>query len=181
MLILITGASGSGTSTLGRALAEQLAWAFFDTDDYYWQATQPPYTQTRDHDERWSVLLADLRTAKDAVVAGSVMDWGAELENCFDLIVFLYLEAAIRIERLTRREVERFGRVDPEFIAWAAEYDTGPAVGRSLAKHRTWLAARSSPVLELHGDLSVADRVQAVLKQLSAAPSAVATLPDSAA
>jgi adenylate kinase family enzyme len=36
MRILITGASGCGTTTLGRALADKLRLPFFDVDDYYW-------------------------------------------------------------------------------------------------------------------------------------------------
>jgi uridine kinase len=166
MLILITGASGSGTSTLGKALADQLGFAYFDTDDYYWHSTQPPFAQTRDNDERLALLLSDLRTTQHAIVGGSVMDWGAELEDCFDLIVFLYLDASVRIERLRKRELERFGRVDPEFIEWAVQYDAGPAVGRSLPKHRTWLSARRCPVLEISGDFTVSERLQTVLKSL---------------
>src|SRR5438128_874343 len=41
----ILGASGSGTTTLGRALAEGLQCPHFDTDDYFWLPTDPPFTQ----------------------------------------------------------------------------------------------------------------------------------------
>ena len=44
----ILGASGSGTTTLGRALAERLTYLHFDTDDYYWLSTDPPFTAQRD-------------------------------------------------------------------------------------------------------------------------------------
>ena len=40
----ITGASGSGTTTLGRALASAWAVPHADTDDYFWVPTTPPYT-----------------------------------------------------------------------------------------------------------------------------------------
>ncbi|MFL6605024.1 MAG: hypothetical protein ACJ8R9_27330 [Steroidobacteraceae bacterium] len=43
MRILITGASGSGTTTFGRALATEMDWAFFDADDYYWMPSDPPF------------------------------------------------------------------------------------------------------------------------------------------
>ena len=45
--ILITGAAGSGTTTLGRALAAKLGCAHEDTDTYYWVPTDPPYTTIR--------------------------------------------------------------------------------------------------------------------------------------
>src|SRR5260221_8398450 len=113
MLILITGASGSGTSTLGAALAKELGIAHLEADDYYWLPTAPPFTSKRDRAERLSSVLRDVRTKQSAVLAGSIIDWGLELENAFNLIVFLYLDADIRVERLRTREIECLGSADP--------------------------------------------------------------------
>ena len=44
-VIHIYGASGSGTSTLGRYLGDKLGYFFMDTDDYFWLPTDPPYTK----------------------------------------------------------------------------------------------------------------------------------------
>lgn len=44
-VIHIYGASGSGTSTLGKFISEQLGYTFMDTDDYFWLPTDPKYTQ----------------------------------------------------------------------------------------------------------------------------------------
>jgi len=38
-VIHIYGASGSGTSTLGIFISEQLGYTFMDTDDYFWIPT----------------------------------------------------------------------------------------------------------------------------------------------
>lgn len=119
MRIHITGASGSCTSTLGRAVAGALGAPFVDADDCYWLPTETPFTVKRAPDERLSLLRA--------------------------------------------REIERLGHVDQAFLTWAAQYDDGPPDGRSLAKHRAWLAERRCMVLELRGDQSVADRLAAVL------------------
>lgn len=43
-VIHIYGASGSGTSTIGKYISNKLGFYFMDTDDYFWQATNPPYT-----------------------------------------------------------------------------------------------------------------------------------------
>jgi hypothetical protein len=167
MKVLITGASGSGTTTLGQALAEALSLRHFDTDDYYWLPTHPPYQQKRSLPERLLLLRTDIQAADRAVVSGSVMGWGADIENSFDLIVFLYLPASIRIERLHQREVARYGAVNPEFLAWAAQYDAGTAEGRSLAKHEAWFGQRSCPILHLDQDISVSDRVTQILKSIN--------------
>jgi adenylate kinase family enzyme len=54
--IHVTGASGSGVTTLGRALADALALPHHDTDDYLWQPTTPPYRQMRETAERLRLM-----------------------------------------------------------------------------------------------------------------------------
>lgn len=113
------------------------------------------------------MLRTDMQSEPGVVLSGSIVGYGAEVEDAFDLIVFLYLPAGIRVERLRRRELEMYGKVDPAFLEWAAQYDEGPSEGRSLAKHNAWLAQRSSPVLRLEGDESVAKKVAHVRRALS--------------
>jgi len=77
---------------------------------------------------------------------------------------FLYLDTAVRVERLRQREIARYGYANPEFLEWAAQYDDGPSEGRSLAKHRAWLEARTCPIIEIPGDLSVSERRAVILR-----------------
>lgn len=166
MRILITGAAGSGTSTLAAALAGQCQARLLEADDYYWLPSWPPYQQRRPASERLDLLLAQLRAAEEVVVAGSVMGWGPMLEDGFDLVVFLYASTSLRIARLQQREIARFGRANSDFLAWAAQYDEGAQEGRSLARHRQWLAERTCPVFELSGELPTQAQlahIQAVL------------------
>ncbi len=162
MNILITGASGSGTTTLGNYVADKLGWNAVDTDDYFWLPTDPPYTDRRDPSQRQTLFINELATAPDNVVSGSLYGWGDEIENGFDAIAFLYLPAEIRLQRLERREIERYGAANPEFLSWAASYDHNPTDGRSLEKHNRWLAQRSCPILRLEGDLTVEQRFQSL-------------------
>lgn len=163
MRILITGAAGSGTSTLAAAVADATQASCIETDDYFWLPTAPPYQHKRDVAERAAVLLQDIRSHPNTVVAGSLIDWGQELEHAFDLIVFLYIPTELRLARLKVREERRFGKADPAFLAWAAQYDAGTAEGRSLERHNLWLSTRKCEVLRLEGDLSPETRLQRVL------------------
>jgi hypothetical protein len=165
MRILITGASGSGTSTLASALAAEIGGTHLDADNYFWLPTSPPFKEKRAPLERLALLLRDMRAAVKPVLAGSVVGWGAELEDSFDLVIFLYLDGPTRVERLRKREIETLGRADPGFLEWASQYDDGPPVGRSLAKHRKWLAERACQVIELHGPLTVSERIAAILRE----------------
>jgi adenylate kinase family enzyme len=171
--ILITGAAGSGTTTLGRALAVRLGWAHEDSDAYYWVATDPPYTEMRSPEERIALLLPKLETRRDWVLSGSPIEWGAALEPLYELIVFLRLDHDVRMERLRRREQADFGpRIAPGgdmaainagFIEWAASYDAGGLEQRSLAQHERWLSRQRCPVLRLDSIAPVATLLAAVL------------------
>jgi adenylate kinase family enzyme len=164
MRILITGASGSGTTTLGRTLAESLNLPFFDVDDYYWAPTNPPFQQKRSAQERRSLLVEDLTMIQDgAVLAGSVVDWGAEIEDSFALIVFLIVAAEIRIPRLIKRETDRLGAPQKEFLEWAAQYDEGRLPGRSRAIHERWLSTRRCRILRIEGHVSVREGIRRIL------------------
>lgn len=162
--ILITGAAGTGTTTLARALATQLSTTHLEADDFLWLPTTPPYQHMADKAQRSERLLQEMRSHGSAVVAGSVMGWGQSLEREFDLVVFLYLPVELRLERLERREIKRFGQAQPAFLTWAAQYDEGGAPGRSLARHQAWLAGLTCDVLRLEGDMSVVDRMGRVLE-----------------
>lgn len=152
---------------MGRALSTQLGIAFFDADDYFWLLTEPPYQEQRAPAARLALMLADLTKVPAAVVAGSVMKWGAELEEGFSLVVFLTLATELRVARLREREIARFGRADAQFLEWAAQYEEGRMAGRSRALHEQWLRERSCAILQLEGDLSVAERVVRVTEALS--------------
>src|SRR5207237_4620853 len=102
--IHILGASGSGTTTLGRALAARLQCPHFDTDDYFWLPTDPPFTHQRERKERQRLLMDDI-TAHDAwVVSGSLCGWGDVAIRLFEFVVFLWIPSKVRMARLRVRE-----------------------------------------------------------------------------
>ena len=73
MRIHIMGASGSGTSTLGAALANHLCVDHFDADDFYWLPTVPPYTTKRDPVARLALLAAALGETDYSILSGSAV------------------------------------------------------------------------------------------------------------
>ncbi len=178
--IHILGASGSGTSTLGSALAHCLGVPHADSDSVYWLPTNPPYTTTRPPEARQALLLRTLPIDGHWVFSGAATKWAAPLEPYYDLVVFLRLDPAVRMARLRRRETARFGaRIRPggdmaathrAFIAWAEAYDTTGSLRRGLATHEAWLADQPAPVLRLDSLAPVADLVAAVLSRLDWLP-----------
>ena len=89
-LLHIYGASGSGTSTLGRYLAEQFQYAFLDSDDYFWLPTDPKFTTKRPIEQRIPLIRQDIAAAENgAVLSGSLVGWGDALIPDFTLAELL--------------------------------------------------------------------------------------------
>lgn len=174
--IHITGASCTGTTTLGRLLAEALGLPLVDTDEFYWRPTELPYTSKRPVSERLALMRAAM--GEDGwIISGSLDGWGDTLVADADLIVFLTAPMAVRLARLKARERRRFGgRIGPggdmehvhaSFLVWAAQYDDAGFTGRSRLRHETWLAEQNVPVLELDGLRPPEDLAERVISALS--------------
>ena len=112
--IHIFGASGSGVSTLGWHLGQALNVPYLDADNFYWMATDPPFTTKVPADERLRNLVNSVDTLDDWILGGSVCGWGDALIPRFDTAVFVYLPPAVRLARLQEREATRHGdRIKP--------------------------------------------------------------------
>jgi adenylate kinase family enzyme len=166
------GASGSGTTTLGRALAQVRCVRYLDSDDYYWLPADPPYTLKRPPAERVRLIEQDVADVPVWVLSGSLCSWGDPLLPRFTLAVFLYLDPGRRLTRLAARERQRYGtRIEPggdlhekhqAFMSWAEAYDTARAPLRSLDLHERWMRRLPCPVLRLDSARPVSELVAAV-------------------
>lgn len=175
-VVHIYGASGSGTSTMGRFICDKLGFFFMDTDDFYWEAADPPYTAKRTVSDRLALMRKDIAEHDGVVISGSLVDWGDELIPFFTLVVRMETDTAIRIGRLKKRERERFGgRIDPggdmyeahqKFIDWAAFYDGGGLDMRSKAKHDQWQKQLRCRQIILDGSLPVEKNFEIVRQNL---------------
>ncbi|WDU63407.1 AAA family ATPase [Pseudomonas poae] len=171
--IHIVGAAGAGTTTLGMALAERLNIAYFDTDYFYWQQTDNPFTVARPKEERIRLLQEQTAGLEGWVLSGSLCGWGDPMTAHFTHVVFLRLAPDVRLQRLRLREVQRYGDQILEggsrhensvaFLAWAARYDDGNHSLRSLRRHESWLKALTCPVIRLD---STHHSVEALVNQL---------------
>ena len=160
-VIHIMGASGAGTSTLGRALEARHGYKWMDTDGYFWAQTDPPYEQSLPREERLRLMRAAMDQHPRCVISGALCGWGDALIPRFDLVVWLQAPTEVRLERLRQREREAFGaRVLPggdmhenheAFLLWAAGYDTGDESMRSFAQHEKWVRGLDCPVMILDG------------------------------
>ena len=176
--IHILGASGSGTSTLGRALARAFGYVHVDTDDYYWEPTAPPFQKPREREQRQALLGAALDKHARWALSGSLCGWGDVFIPRFDLVIFLTVPQADRLARLEKRERVRYGKralapggemhdTHVTFMKWAADYDDGDESMRSRRLHEKWIAALPCPCVRLGGALDVKKQVELLWDSLS--------------
>src|SRR5262249_33934058 len=107
--IHVTGASGSGVTTLGRVLADALALPHHDTDAYLGRPTTPPYRETRDVADRLRLMQEMFLDRSDWVLSGGLDGWGDCVIPLLDLAVFVQAPTEIRLRRLREREARHFG------------------------------------------------------------------------
>ncbi|RVT87217.1 hypothetical protein DXV76_03815 [Rhodobacteraceae bacterium CCMM004] len=150
----VLGASGSGTSTLARNLATALGTQSFDTDDFYWRPTDPPFAEKRPVPQRLALMRAVFLPRSDWVLAGSFAGWGDAIVPRLTHVIFLTVPPAQRLVRLRRRERLRTGGAEgprPAFLNWAMGYDDSGFPGRNRTGHEAWLAELTCPVIRLDG------------------------------
>lgn len=181
--IHVFGASGSGTTTLARAVAERLQLPHFDADDYFWERTDPPFTRPYAATKRTELLTRDLNGIDAWVLSGSMCGWGDPLIEAMTLAVYVWIPADLRLARLAARERTRYGaRIEPEgdmhahnreFIEWAARYDTAGLEQRSRRLHERWMTTLACPVLRIEGDAPTAlwvDRILGAIAERKSLP-----------
>lgn len=163
-LIHLYGASGSGTSSLGRYIAEKSGCFFMDTDDYYWAPTNPPFTLKRTPEERLELINKELEKHEKVVLSGSLVGWGDELIPDITFAIRVVTDTDTRLQRIKQREKARFGaRIEQggdmyethvEFLKWASEYDTGGINMRSKLRHDEWQKLLTCPICIVDGSES---------------------------
>lgn len=171
MKLLIFGASGSGTTTLGKEIKKRIGFMHLDVDDYYWQKTEPPFQEKIPMTERNKTLKADFHKFENVMVS-----WGKEWETLFDLVIFIRLNNNERMKRLKKREIKRYGEKlitnkkikqnSNAFLEWANQYDNSNFDGRSLKVHNDWIELLDCKVLRIDGEMELKNKMEKVLAEI---------------
>ena len=172
--IHIVGASGSGTTTLAKELGKELNYKHFDTDDFFWVKTHPPYQQKTQVEERIRYMDEGLNDVDRWVLSGSLCGWGDVFIPYFDLVIFLWIPQELRMNRLLEREKKRYGKEiniggkmyksHIEFMQWASKYDSGNLDIRSKKLHYEWIKKLECNVFKIEEDIEINEKVKRVME-----------------
>ena len=187
MGIIIFGAPGAGSTTLGKEIAKQLNFQYLDIDDYLWRwDTELPLTVTRPREERTESLMNDIKKHPKFVIAGTIFNDRNLFHPLLDMAVFISTPAEVCAKRVRIREHARWGyRVLPggdmykttrfhgdvsDYIANARRYEEADAskFGRKL--HEQWIAELPCPVIRVDGLKSISENADWIIMQFSNLP-----------
>ncbi len=171
--IMIIGPSGSGKTTLGKVVAEKLEYPYFDVDDYIWrQDTVEPYTQMYTREEKISRLSNDIEPYEHFVMAGSMSSFHYAFDDKFEMMVLLYVEADIRVQRVHNRAIARFGERVLEggdmheshmkFLEENRRYEHDGSP--NLREQREWMKNMQCVKIELDGTNSIENNAKIIVE-----------------
>lgn len=175
--VYIIGASGTGKTTLAKAIAKKLKCVHLDSDDFYHYPTDPPYSKQRTPEERAQLLSVALEPHSSWVLSGGAGTWDPPVKLDFTLAIFLYLSPEVRLERLRSRESELHGArilkggdmeaIHGEFMNWTKGYDDGKSEGtNTLPVHLDFIDSVKSEVLRLEKSQTTDEQLHLVLMKL---------------
>jgi len=161
--VVVFGAVGAGSSSIGRYLARFLGVQHVDVDAYSW-TTPIPWTDTSRAAR--SELRQLGRCNEGELQGGFVKSCSTTLPehnilDFLDLAVFVYAPAELRTERLKKRHTAQFGsrilpggdlhEVHSQFIDDAMAYEIEIPPIRCLALHELWMKTLPCPVKRVDG------------------------------
>ena len=90
--------------------------------------------------------------------------------------IFIRLENQLRMDRLKRREEERYGarliadkaiqETSKAFLEWANQYENPHCDGRSLKTHKNWMKLLNCKTLTIDGKAALKDKIDIVLNEI---------------
>lgn len=174
--IHVLGASGSGTTTTAEALAKTLGYVHLDTDNYFWESSDVPFTQKREVKDRIELLENDLLKNKNVVLSGIFYPWGDELTQYFDCLVYVETDRNIRRKRLIKREYDMFGERMLEggdmhvqfkrFLKWAMNYEENVNEDIGQEKTEQWLSRRNIRLIRVNGVMPIEKITEKIVDEL---------------
>jgi shikimate kinase len=165
--IIVFGANGSGKSTIGRELARVLNYKYMDHENYAFAKSDIPYTVERSREECFRLMLADINEYGSFVLCAVTGDFCEQISSMYRFAVYLSAPHEIRVERIKRRAVERYGdRVleggdmyerQMAFLDFASK--------RPLTRIEQWAKTLICPVMQVDSTRPVFENVELIAEE----------------
>lgn len=175
MRIQIIGGPGTGKTTLAGMLAGFFDLPLIEGDKFLWADSD--FTVRRPEKKITRMLSDAINEHPHFVFDGQPDEYAPEIKVEPEVLLFLKVPEDIRMERLIKREQQRFGgRIEEggdlyedsrDFIEWASTYaQPTDKVGTYLSYHEKIFSAFEGKKLILDGTKNIVDLINDVLALL---------------
>ena len=109
--ILICGLNGTGKSTLGKALSEQIGYHFIDSENLFFERNEEneSYHSPRSKEDAVKKLMNEVKKHKNFVFAAVKGDYGEEILPLYKYVFELKVPKNERMSRIKNRSFIKFG------------------------------------------------------------------------
>ena len=165
--IIVCGLNGTGKSTLGKALAEELGHHFIDSEDIYFPRAEA-YASPRTREEAEAVLRGEIQAHPDFVLSTVKMEHGESFYPFFRWAVLIHVPRDIRLERVRNRSLQKFGsRMLPGGDLYEQEEKFFEFVkSRPENTVEEWIQSLKCPIIRIDGTKSIEENVDFIIEQL---------------
>ena len=170
MGIIICGLNGTGKSTLGKALAEKLHFHFIDIENLYFPKTNPNkiYASPRTRKEVEKLLLYEIKTHKDFILASVKGDYGEDIYSLIQYAILLDVPKNIRLKRVKKRSFQKFGNrmllggdlyeQEENFFHFVESRDENIV--------EEWVKSLKCPVIRMDGTKSIDENTNFIMERI---------------
>lgn len=170
MGIIICGLNGTGKSTLGKALAEKLHFHFIDIENLYFPKTNPNkiYASLRTRKEVEKLLLHEIKTHKDFILASVKGDYGEVIYSLIQYAILLDVPKNIRLKRVKKRSFQKFGNrmllggdlyeQEENFFHFVESRDENIV--------EEWVKSLKCPVIRMDGTKSIDENTNFIMERI---------------
>lgn len=168
MGIIIYGFNGSGKSALGKILAEK--FHFIDIENLYFPKTNPNkiYASPRTRKEVEKLLLHEIKTHKDFILASVKGDYGEDIYSLIQYAILLDVPKNIRLKRVKKRSFQKFGNrmllggdlyeQEENFFHFVESRDENIV--------EEWVKSLKCPVIRMDGTKSIDENTNFIMERI---------------
>ena len=159
MIIVITGVTGSGKTTIGRRLATELQWKFFEGDDFHPPANIEKLTRGEPLDDQ--DRLPWLMAIRDTICAA--------IERCDNAVIACSAlkESYRRMLRISPQVFLVHLEADPELIEKRLKQRIGHFMNRGLVRSQFETLEEPRAALQIDANLTPEEIVSSIRYSLS--------------
>lgn len=170
MGIIVCGLNGTGKSTLGKVLAEKLNFYFIDIEDLYFPPTDSNYiyTSPRTRKEVEKLLLNEVKTYKNFILASVKGDYGKDIYSFIQYAILLEVPKNIRLQRVKNRSFQKFG---DRILLGGDLYEQEEKFFRFVESRgenivKEWVESLICPVIRIDGTKSIDENTNFIMERI---------------